>query len=120
MTLQVIYIFFSIIFPFSVVYDLNGHHWQFRENLIKNNVFILLLRWTGHVDRMEEGKSALKILTGTLTGNRLLGRPRCRHEDNILMELKEIGIHTRNLVNFTQDRDYWRTLVNAALNFQVP
>ena len=41
---------------------------------------------------MEEGKSAFKILTGNSTGNIYLGRPRRRWEDNIRMDLKEIGI----------------------------
>jgi hypothetical protein len=45
-----------------------------------------------------------------------LGRPRRRWEDNIKIDLKEIGINTRNLVDSSQDRDYWRALVNAALN----
>jgi len=45
---------------------------------------------------MEEGRSAFKILTGKPTGERSLGRPRCRWEDNIRMDLKEIGINTRN------------------------
>ena len=42
------------------------------------------LRWTGHIARMEEGRSAFKILTGELTGNNLLGRPRRRWKDNII------------------------------------
>ena len=48
-------------------------------------------RWAGHVVRMEEGRSAFKILTGKLTGKRPLGRPRRRWEDNIRMDLEEIG-----------------------------
>ena len=48
------------------------------------------LRWAGHVGRMEEGRSAFKILTGTLAGKRLLGRPRRRWEDNIRMDLKNL------------------------------
>ena len=44
------------------------------------------LRWAGHVTRMEEGKDAFKILTGKPTGNRPLGRPRRRWEDNIRMD----------------------------------
>ena len=44
------------------------------------------LRWVGHVARMEEGKSAFKILTGKPTGKRLLGRSRRRWEDNIRMD----------------------------------
>ena len=49
-----------------------------------------ILRWTGHVARMEEGKSAFKILIGTPTGKRPLGRPWPKWEDNIRMELEEI------------------------------
>ena len=61
-----------------------------------------------------------KILTGKPTGKRPLGRPRRRWEDNIRMDLEEIGINTRNWVGSTQDRDYWRALVNAAFNLRVP
>ena len=78
------------------------------------------LRWSGHVARMEEGKSAFKILTGKPTGKRLLGRPRRRWEDNITMNLEEIGINAGNWVDSAQDRNYWRAPVNAALNLRVP
>ena len=54
------------------------------------------LRWTGHVARMEEGGSALQILKGKPTGKRPLRRPRRRWEDNIRMELEEIGINAGN------------------------
>ena len=54
------------------------------------------LRWAGHVARMEEGRSAFKMLTGKRTGKRPLGRPRRRWEDNIRMDIKQIGIDTRN------------------------
>ena len=54
------------------------------------------------------------------TGKGPLCRPRRRWEDNIRMDLKEKGINTRNWVDSAQDRDYWRALVNAALNLQVP
>ena len=49
-----------------------------------------------HVARMEEGRSAFKILTGKPTGKRSLGRPRRRWEDNIRMDLEEIGINAGN------------------------
>ena len=78
------------------------------------------MRWAGHVARMEEGRRAFKILTVKLTGKRPLGRPRRRWEDNIRMDLEEIGINARNLVDSAQDRNYWRALVNAALNLRVP
>ena len=59
------------------------------------------------------------MLTGTPTGKRPLGRLRPRWEDNIRMDLKEIGINSRNWVDSAQDRDYWRALVNAALDLRV-
>ena len=68
------------------------------------------LRWAGHVARMEEGRGAFKILTGKPTGKRPIGRPRCRWEDNIRMDLEEIGINTRKWVDSAQHRDYWRAL----------
>ena len=55
---------------------------------------------------MEEGRSAFKIFTGKLTGNRSLGRPRRRWEDNVRMDLEEIGISARNWVDSAQDRNY--------------
>jgi hypothetical protein len=54
------------------------------------------LRWAGHAVRMEEGRSAFKILTGKYTGKRSLGRPGSIWEDNIRIDVKEIGISTRN------------------------
>ena len=69
---------------------------------------------------MEEGRGYFKILTDKPTGKRTLGRPRSRWEDNIRMDLREINMNTRNRVYSAQDRDYWRVLVNAALNLRVP
>ena len=68
---------------------------------------------------MEEGRSAFKILTGKPTGKRPCGRPRRRWADNIRMDLEEIGINAGNWVDSAQNRDYWRALVNAALNLRV-
>ena len=67
---------------------------------------------------MEEGRSAFKILTDKPTGKRPLGRPRRRWEDNIRMDLEEIG--WGNWVDSDQDRNYWRALVNVALNLRDP
>ena len=78
------------------------------------------LRWAGHVTGMKEGSSAFKILTGIPTGKRPLGSPRLRWEDNIRMDLEEIGINVGNWVDSVQDRNYWRSFVNAALNLRVP
>ena len=54
------------------------------------------LRWVGHVARLEEGRSAFKILTGKPIGKRPLGRPRRRWEDDIRMNLEEICINADN------------------------
>ena len=62
------------------------------------------LRWAGHVARMEEGRSAFIILTGKPTGK----GPRRRWEDNIGMDLEEIGVSAGNCVDSAQDRNYWR------------
>jgi len=64
---------------------------------------------------MDEGRSAFKILTGTHTGKRPLGRPRRKWEDTIRMDCKEIGIITRNWVDSIQGRNYWRALVRFSL-----
>ena len=60
------------------------------------------------------------MLTGKRTGKRPLGRPRRRWEDIIRMNLEEIGINAGTWVDSAQDRDYWRNLVNAALNLRFP
>ena len=67
-----------------------------------------------------EDRTAFKILKGTPTGKRPLGRPRRTWEVNIRMELKEMGINTRNCVDWGMHRDYWRALVYATLNVRLP
>ena len=69
---------------------------------------------------MEEGRSAFKILTDKPTGKRPLVRPRRIWENNIRMDLEEIGINACNLVDSAQNRDYWRALAIAALNLRIP
>ena len=70
--------------------------------------------------RMEEDRNALKILTGTPTGKRFLGRPMCRWVENITKDLNEIGVNTRNSTNSAQDINYWSVPVNVTLKLQVP
>ena len=57
---------------------------------------------------------------GNPTGKRPLRRSRRRWEDNIRMDLEEIGTNAGNWLNSAQDMDYWRALVNATLNLRVP
>ena len=77
------------------------------------------LRWVSRVARMEKGSSAFKILTIKPIGKMPLGRSRCRWEDDIRMDLKEISIKTRNWIDSTQDKDCRRAIVNVALNLQI-
>ena len=95
-------------------------HSSYRSPNIVRVIKSSRLRWAGHLARMEEGRSAIKILTGKPTEKRPLGRPRRRWEDNIRIYLEEIGINARNWVDSAQERHYWRALVNAALNLRVP
>ena len=88
---------------------------MYRSTNIVRVINSRIFRWAGHVVRMEEGRSAFKILTGKPSGKIPLGRPRRRWED-----LEEIGVNAGNWVDSTQDRDYWKALVNAALNPRVP
>ena len=57
---------------------------------------------------------------GESEGRRPLGRPRCRWEDNIKMDLQEVGCGGIDWIDLAQDRDGWRALVNAVMNIRVP
>jgi hypothetical protein len=57
---------------------------------------------------------------GNPEGKRPLGRPRRRWVDTIKIYLREIGWDGRDWIDLAQDRDQWRTLVNAVMNFRVP
>jgi hypothetical protein len=59
-------------------------------------------------------------LVGKLEGNRPLGRPRCRWENNIKMDLQEVGCEGMDWIDLAQDRDRWRALVNTVMNLRVP
>jgi hypothetical protein len=78
------------------------------------------LRWARHVARMGERKGAYRALVGKPEGRRPLGRPRRRREDNIKMDLPEVGLGRMDWINLTQDRDGWPALVNAVVNLRVP
>jgi hypothetical protein len=78
------------------------------------------LRWAVHVARMGEGRGVHKVLVGKPEGKRPLGRPRHRWEDNIKMDLQEVGGVYGDWIELAQDRERWRVLVSAVMNFRVP
>jgi hypothetical protein len=65
-------------------------------------------------------KNAYWILVGKPEGKRPLGRPKCRWEDNIRMELREIGWGGMDWIDLAHDRDQWKALVNTVMNLRVP
>jgi hypothetical protein len=77
-------------------------------------------RLAGHMARMGEGRGVYRVLVGRPEGKRTLERPRCRWEDNIKMDLREIGIDGANWIQVAQDRVRWRAFVNTAMNLRVP
>ena len=69
---------------------------------------------------MGERRGIDRILVGKPEGKGPLGRPRRRWEDNITMDLQEVGWGCMDWVDLGPDRDRWRALVNAVMNFRVP
>jgi hypothetical protein len=78
------------------------------------------MRWVGHVAHMGEVRCAYNILVWRPEGRRPLGRTRHRWEDNIKIELQELGFGDVDWIHLAQDRDRWRALVNTVMNLQVP
>jgi hypothetical protein len=67
-----------------------------------------------------EGRGVYRVLVGKPEGKTPLGRPRRRWEDNIKMDLQEVGYGGTDWTKLAQDRDMWRALVNAVINLRVP
>jgi hypothetical protein len=69
---------------------------------------------------MGEGRGVYRVLVGKSEGKKPLGRRRRRWEDNIKMDLREIGIDGTNWILLARDRVHWRDLVNTVMNLRVP
>jgi len=78
------------------------------------------MRWAGHVVHMGEGRVVYGVLGGKPEERRPLGGPRHRWEDNIRMDLWEVGCRCVDWMELAQDRDRWRALVSAVMNLRVP
>jgi hypothetical protein len=77
------------------------------------------MRWAGHAARVGEERGVYRVLLGKPEEKRPLGRPRRRWEDNIRMELQEVGCGGMDWIGLAQDRDRWRAIVNALMNLRV-
>jgi hypothetical protein len=69
---------------------------------------------------MGEGRCVYRVLVGKPEGNRPLGKPRRRWEDNFRMDLQEVGCGCEDWIGLAHDRDRWRALVSAVRNLRVP
>ena len=76
------------------------------------------MRWARHSARM--GKRHVRGFGGEPEGKRPLGRPRCRWEDNIKMDLQEVGCGGMDWIELVQERDMWRALVTTVMNLRDP
>ena len=78
------------------------------------------MRRAGYVARMGERRGVHRVLIGKPEGKRPFGRLRLRWEDNIKMDLQEVGGGCGNWMELAQDRGRWRALVSTVMNFRVP
>jgi hypothetical protein len=78
------------------------------------------MRWARRVARMGARRGVYMVLMRKREGKRPLERLRLRWEDNIMMDLKEVGCGCLDRIELAQGRDRWRALVNAVMNLQVP
>jgi len=77
------------------------------------------MRRAGHVARMGKRRGVYRVLLGRPEGKRPLGRPRRRWEDNIKVDLQEVGCGGMDWIDLAQDRDSWWALVNGVMNLWV-
>ena len=76
--------------------------------------------WEGHVARMGERRGVFLVLVGKPEGKKPLGRPRRRWEYNIKVDLRKVGCAGMDWIELAPNRDRWRALVNAVMNWRVP
>ena len=78
------------------------------------------MRWVGYVASMGDRRGVLGVLVGKPEARRPLERPSLRWEDNIKMDLQEVGCEGMNWIELAQDRDRWSALVNEVMKLLVP
>ena len=78
------------------------------------------IRWAKSVARIRERSGVCRVLVGKPEGKRPLGRPRCRWDDSIKMDLQVVDCEFMDWIRLAQDRDRWRALVNTVMTLRVP
>ena len=76
------------------------------------------MRWAEHVARNGERSGVYRVLVGKSEGKKPHGRPGRRWEDNIKMDIQELGYGGMDWMELAQDRDRWRALVNGVMNLR--
>jgi hypothetical protein len=115
------------------VFELRGMRWREWRKLhneemidvysLPNIVLVVKsrrMRWSWYVMPMGEERGVKSLLVRKPEGKRPLGRPRRRWEDNIKMDVQEVGRGCGDWMEFAQDRDGWRALVITVKNLRVP
>jgi hypothetical protein len=78
------------------------------------------MRWAGHVARNGERRGVYRVSVGKPEEKIPLAITRCRWEDNIKMDLQDVGCGVANWIELAQDMDGWQTVVNAVMKLRVP
>jgi hypothetical protein len=100
------------------------HDEEFHKLYCSPNIIRMIkskrMRWEWHIARMGTKGNAYRVLVGKPEGKEPLGRPRYMLEDNIKMDLREIGCGGTDGMNVSQDRDQWQALLNKVMNLRIP
>ena len=100
------------------------HNEEFNDLSSSPNIFRVIksrrMRWAGHVAYMGERRGGYIVFVGKPEGKSPLGRPRRIWEDNIKMDLQEVGCGGMDWIELPEDRARWQALVNAVMNLLVP
>jgi hypothetical protein len=97
------------VLTYSPALSASLHSLYFSPNIVRV-INSRRMKWAGHVARMGKGRSVYRVLVGRPERKRPLGRHRCRWEDNIKLDLREMGIDGANWIQLAQDRVQWRVL----------